>query len=101
MTQVWTFNYTGTEQTFTSPVSGVYTIEAQGAQGGKGIGYSGGGGSIISGGGGGSSYNLGSNQLGRNSYRAGNGLVTITLKSEPSLLLIQDGDIIKTYENNI
>ncbi|PES55931.1 glycine-rich protein [Bacillus thuringiensis] len=80
-------------------------------QGGKGIGYSGGGGgggggyfggggSIISGGGGGSSYNLGSNQLGQNSYRAGNGLVTITLKSEPSLLLIQDGDIIKTYENN-
>ncbi|UYX56199.1 glycine rich domain-containing protein (plasmid) [Bacillus thuringiensis] len=80
-------------------------------QGGKGVGYSGGGGgggggyfggggSIISGGGGGSSYNLGSNQLGQNSYRAGNGLVTITLKSEPSLLLIQDGDIIKTYKNN-
>ena len=30
----WTFNYTGSEQTFTVPISGTYKIETWGAQGG-------------------------------------------------------------------
>ena len=30
----WTFNYTGSEQTFTVPISGTYQLEAWGAQGG-------------------------------------------------------------------
>lgn len=74
-------------------------VGSSGGGGGGGGGYYGGGGSVISGGGGGSSYNTGLNQSGKDNYRTGNGLVTITLKSEPSLLLIQDGDIIKTYQN--
>ena len=31
----WSFDYTGSEQTFTAPVNGVYTLEVWGAQGGS------------------------------------------------------------------
>ena len=37
---VFNFDYTGTEQTFTAPVSGIYRLETWGAQGGNG-GYGG------------------------------------------------------------
>ena len=33
----WTFDYTGSEQTFIAPVSGTYKLETWGAQGGSGV----------------------------------------------------------------
>ena len=38
----WTYDYTGREQTFTAPLSGIYKLETWGAQGGSALSYKGG-----------------------------------------------------------
>lgn len=93
---------------------GISKYGGHGGFGGGGASYHGGGGGGGYTGGGGGKPNYGPSGGGGGSYisslakettvvksgeRIGDGLVTITLKSEPSLLLIQDGDIIKTYQN--
>lgn len=50
MTRTWTFNYTGKMETFIPPVTGIYTFEVQGAQGGNSSsGGAGGLGALVSG----------------------------------------------------
>lgn len=97
-------------------LGGISKYEGHGGFGGGGAGFhGGGGGSGYTGGGGGKPYGFPSGGGGssyissvakettvlKSGERRGDGLVTITLKSEPSLLLIQDGDIIKTYQNGV
>jgi hypothetical protein len=99
--QAQTFGYTGSTETFTIPVSGVYQIVALGADGGTGFGPSGGSGAGITGnvflsagtlfdlvvggagltgniseafgGGGGGGYDLGNGGGGGGGYDFGNG----------------------------
>lgn len=79
-----------------------------GVAGGGGGGYSGGGGgnswngNTHGGGGGGGSYNIGENQTNSAGVRSGNGIVVIEhVGSKDILMLVQDGDVVKTYQDSV
>ncbi|MES9780215.1 MULTISPECIES: hypothetical protein [Bacillus cereus group] len=79
-----------------------------GVAGGGGGGYSGGGGgnswngNTHGGGGGGGSYNIGENQQNLAGVRAGNGIVVIEhMGSKDILMLVQDGNVVKTYQDSV
>ncbi|MFE9081925.1 hypothetical protein [Bacillus mobilis] len=66
-----------------------------------GFGGGGAGGNGVAGGGG--SYNIGENQTSSAAIRSGNGIVVIEYIGNPRdiLMLVQDGDVVKTYQDSM